>query len=70
MQLPASPPQVAAVKAQLPPELQLQDEPPQVGGAALEPPHAPEPRVRQTSRTNGKKILRMAHHNWGAARSE
>jgi hypothetical protein len=39
VQLPASPPHVLAVKAQLWPELHTHDAPPQVGlGAELEPP--------------------------------
>lgn len=48
-QLPASPPQVPAVKAQLIPELHEQVAPVQAGGGVgveLDPPHAPRPRKR------------------------
>jgi hypothetical protein len=50
-QLPASPPQIAAVKSQLIPELQVQLAPVQTGGGAEEdPPQAPRSRTQMTRR--------------------
>jgi hypothetical protein len=54
LQLPASPPQLAAENAQLPPELQLQLPPEQVGGGVEEPPQAQSPEVSATIRPNRK----------------
>lgn len=56
-QLPASPPQVPALKSQLIPELQVQLAPVQTGGGAEEdPPQAPRTKIQMARR------LRMPHY--------
>jgi hypothetical protein len=57
-QLPASPPQVAALYAQLIPELQEQVAPVQVGGGS----EAAPPQALRTTTTTASKI-RMGHFN-------
>jgi hypothetical protein len=60
LQLPASPPQLAAENAQLPPELQLQLAPEQVGGGVEEPPQAPSAEARVTTRVSEQNVFLIA----------